>query len=247
MTETKRSIIYCSVPRSGSTLLCTYMNQLKVFGEAHEYFDPGVAARKFYPEISDKPEEYNYNDDPLGYLKAITEKRTTEGGFFSTKMHHYHYQNFSKLGVDLFKELPNPVFIYITRGDVLKQAISWAKATQTKAFVYSDTPVQEPVYSFKRINDALSFITSGEQFWENYFQENGIYPLRLCYETLVKNRIDTLRSVINHIGFNVPDQVLMSLNEHLRPQTDQTNIEWLARYNFEVARLTHAQSKEESA
>src|SRR5690554_4240321 len=67
-------------------------------------------------------------------VSAIQAIRTSPNGVFSIKIHYPHIDNFG--GIDVIKKLfPESYFVFLTRKDLLNQAISLSIAKQTGVWI----------------------------------------------------------------------------------------------------------------
>jgi LPS sulfotransferase NodH len=139
-----RTLLLCSHPRSGSTLLGESLYASGVFGCPIEYFHRG-----FRPAFVKRWQA----TDALSLRNAAHRYRTDSSGLFSTKL---FWQDIEDIATELEPSLagklrgsvpanvyhhvfnlleewfPNPTFIYLTRKDICRQAISEVIANQTQ-------------------------------------------------------------------------------------------------------------------
>ncbi|WP_158541708.1 Stf0 family sulfotransferase [Pelagibacterium lacus] len=141
----RRFLAIISTPRSGSTLICDILQQMKL-GIPHEYFQHAqyakvCAARWNVPIhfISRLPKNWQQ------YGNELINHRTTENGIFSLNAHATHLHSF--LSSNLWKN-NNFEYIIIIRRDIISQAISYAIATQEMSWSSQYTPRTIAKYSF---------------------------------------------------------------------------------------------------
>ena len=127
------SYIVCSMPRSGSSLLCDVLAGTELAGAPTEYLDLNqMEAFQREWEVSGLEE----------YLAALRDRKTSPNGVFGLKAHFHQLRDV--LGErDLDAEFPGLRFVYIRRRDHVRQAVSWARANQTGQWA-SDHPVRHP-------------------------------------------------------------------------------------------------------
>ena len=75
--------------------------------------------------------------------------------------------------------------VYLTRRDILGQAISLARAVKTNEWHSHDTSVPDPELTLEDIVGKLRYIQEMQADWETVFTTLRIRPLRLYYEDLV--------------------------------------------------------------
>jgi len=153
------SYAICAVQRSGSFLLCEALKNTGLAGNPEEYFlnngegwEDGSWARQY--GVTSRPD----------YLQLVLEKGTTTNGVFGIKiMWNYYHDMFKRLqelpeykgkeAPQLLAALfPNVHYIWIVRGDKVRQAVSWARAAQTGIYAQSTeaapVPKLEPTFDF---------------------------------------------------------------------------------------------------
>jgi len=216
----QRTILLCSHPRSGSTLLGETLYQAGGWGCPIEYFHRG-----FQPEL----ERLWGTDDLTAYVRAVYRHRTDPSGTFSTKLFWHDIEDlcakiqpemqgslkslqessaaetYRRIHVVLAGLFPNPTYVYLVRQDALRQAVSCVIAAQTGVWrsipqVQENTPQQEPEYDHDRIAGALAFGEYCRRHWEGYFQANLIVPVRITYECLNNDFEPTVRRLFSELG-----------------------------------------------
>ena len=214
------SYIVCSMPRSGSSLLCDVLAGTELAGAPTEYFDRNQmeAFQREWgaPTVED-------------YLSALVSKKTSLNGVFGVKAHFHQLRDaLGDRGLDdLFPDLH---LIYIARRDHVRQAVSWARAIQTGQWA-SDHPVREgePRFDPALLRDLLGRIEREERDWQRFFESRGAEPLRIDYEELTGAVNQTVLRVLAFVGVPVPDGF-----EPPRPtierQADALSEEWVRRY-----------------
>ena len=224
--EPHASYLVCSIPRSGSSLLCELLAGTGLAGVPAEFFHPDKMAalrgRWGVDELDD-------------YLRELLARKTSPNGVFGTKAHWGQYQ-------PLFGESdPRTVFpglrlVFITRRDRLRQAVSWVRALQTLKWVTEDNPpVKRPeVFDHEHITQKLGRIDREEELWESLFSRHGIEPHRVVYEDFVEDQEGTVRAVLDQLGVDAPADL------HLPPpvldrQADERSDEWVERYLAEAS------------
>jgi len=258
--------LICATPRSGSTLLCEALKNTGLAGQPEEYFHPYMQAfwKEFWGTSS-------YSD----YVARVIREGMTSNGVFGTKVMWDHldscvgnlctipgYESLPVHGL-LSTVFPNLHYIFITRSDKVRQAVSHWKARQTRVWAVVDetspdrSPVngsqrkilnhppllwmhrpsstEEPHFDFARIDALVRQIEAGEERWQKYFAENGITPLTVVYEDLVATYEQTAIQVLNEFAIPVPES-LKFLPCGIKQQADVLSEEWVQRYYEELSR-----------
>jgi LPS sulfotransferase NodH len=225
-TETRRSYLVCSLPRSGSSLLCELLGATGVAGAPAEFFHPDKMAALRERWGAATLEEY---------VRELLARKTSPNGVFGAKAHWGQYQPaFGE--ADPRTVFPDARVVFITRRDRLRQAISWVRALQTRKWADQDRPMVErpAVFDYEDITGRLMRLDREEEAWEALFERCGIAPQRVVYEDFVETRDATVRAVLEALGVEAPSDL------HLPPpvlgrQADELSEEWVERYLAESA------------
>jgi trehalose 2-sulfotransferase len=220
-TEPRVSYMVCSVPRSGSSLLCALLAGTGIAGAPAEFFHPDkMAALRERWETPDLD----------GYVRELLARKTSPNGVFGVKAHWGQYDPLFA-GRDPRTVFPDARIVFITRRDRLRQSISWVRALQTRKWADQDRPrVERPaVFDADHITRKLGRIEREEKFWESLFARHGITPQRVEYEDFIGAQEDTLRAVLESLDVEIP-AVLDLPAPRLGRQADELSDEWAARY-----------------
>jgi len=214
-TPIKTRIAFCTTPRCGSHMLGHKLHATGAFGYPLEYLNPGnwrTWARR--AQEAGAP-------DTLDFIKSV---RTGPNGAFAVKLHYEHLAAFLREESDPLSYL----YVPLVRRDLNAQAVSFARAQQTGAWI-SDMPERHPAsYDFDLIRAKAQAITEGNAGWEAYLAGIGATPLRLVYEDVVKDPDEAVQAICQYAGVNLADG---TPPETFRP-TRQTkpSSDWKARY-----------------
>jgi LPS sulfotransferase NodH len=225
-TETTVRYAVCAVPRSGSSLLCELLFSTGQAGAPAEYFDHALM-KQFCRR---------WNATSFAeYLRALLARKTGANGVFGFKAHFFQLDEaFPDDSLD--EAIPELRYVYITRDDRLRQAISWARALQTHKWA-SDHEVRIPraeVFRRAQIDRLIAGIAERERRWEKLFAGSGTEPLRLTYEGLLAAPEETVAAVLDHLG--VADARSFPVGAPtLRRQADELTEHWVRRYRDEPA------------
>jgi LPS sulfotransferase NodH len=217
----RRTILICTHPRSGSTLL----------GEAL-YFAGGLGCPLEYCHAGFRPaiEARWQTSGTAAYLDALRRHRTDQTGTLSIKL---FWRDMQELAADLdqarFAELataapeavsaetyraladllapffPHPAFLHLERRDRVRQAVSALSAIETGLWrsipgVGEQEPIAEPGFDFERIERLIAYSDFCHGHWRNFFAAIGATPHALSYEDLANDHDATALAALRHLG-----------------------------------------------
>jgi LPS sulfotransferase NodH len=251
----RRSVVICSHPRSGSTLLGEAIRFAGGLGCPLEYlhggFRPTIAERWHAPDLD-------------AYVAALHRYRTEPSGVFSIKlfwqdvedvaherapdrfpprgttppeaMHEHDYRDLLAQFADI---LPNPEFVYLERRDRVRQAVSAMVAAQTGLWrsipgVGRQEAVGAAEYDYDRILGMIVYADYGYAHWRRFFAANGVEPYRVTYEELV----DDFEHVLNGLFARLGSASVPSPRRMLR-QADRTTEAMVLRFLRDHAARTN--------
>lgn len=211
--------VIASTPRCGSHLLGHTLFQAGVFGFPLEYFNPVN-----FPQWSERFGTSTFADT----YAAIRARRTSPNGFFGTKLHFSHFKRL--MAEHRFEDLfPEAKVIHLEREDVLAQAVSLAKARQTKSWIAAQPVQAEPAYDVAAIDGALQDIVCANASWRLALGRHGWPSMRVTYEDFVRTPDHVLSEIARflEVDLNGPGEQAVRLPER---QSDGTNREWKSYY-----------------
>ncbi|MER9657088.1 Stf0 family sulfotransferase [Mesorhizobium sp. M0152] len=244
--------ILCGTPRTGSTLLCKLLASTKTAGDPHSFY------RR--QDVAEWAEEWNLSsrgtmselEFQVAYLNAAIAAGKSGTGVFGLRLMRENLDELSAILEQIFPGLPSDkarlekafgriVYIHLSRGDKLAQAVSLIKAEQTGLWhvapdgteIERVAPAKEPEYDFQRIKKEVAELGTYDAAWDIWFAEQGITPLRVGYERLSTNPAATLLDICEALGVHSPNA------EDVRPGvaklSDETSLDWMRRYQLDAA------------
>ena len=241
----KTSYAICTNPRSGSWLLSQGLASTSRAGYPLEWLNIGEEQKRSaswhisFPDNSALPD----------YLGRVLERGTTSNGIFGIKLQYYQFVDLGKrmAAVNKFKGLPvakfmstvfpNVQYLWLTRRDKARQAISFYKAYKTGDWwalnragpaggVQKIADVDFDPWTIKSLEEILRQNDIG---WQSYFNDNRIEPLTLFYEDFAARYAESVRTVLKWL--DIPEAETVPIrNPRLRRQSDAQTEEWLAEY-----------------
>ena len=242
--------VICSTPRSGSTLLCKLLSATGVAGRPESYFHlPSVLS---WTERLNLPLDQLENEEDLvrTALKAIRILGAGGTGIFGLRLMRMSFDFFMQQLDVLYPGLSSDrarfeavfgqtLFIHLSRGDKLAQAISRTKAEQTGLWhMAADgselerlAPPQPPRYDAEQISHHIAELTTHDAAWTQWFEEEKIDPVLIEYEALSAHPSDAVAEILDSLGL---DRALAkSLVPEVAKLADKTNQTWAERYKAE--------------
>jgi LPS sulfotransferase NodH len=233
------SYVICATQRSGSSLLCESLKNTGLAGMPEEYFLNGEGW---------EGGEWAHQNGVISrsdYLRLVFEKGTTPNGVFGTKVMWNYFPTMLKslrefpeyermepaqLMASLFT---NVQYIWITRRDKVRQAVSWARAGQTDVYAWpkGETPIpkREPEFDFVFIDNLCNLINEGEAGWLSFFKACKVRPFEVIYEELVENYEATALRILEYLHISYPKDLVFG-ERRLQKQSDSLNEVWVEKY-----------------
>ncbi len=203
------SYLICTTPRSGSNLLCTTLWQTGIAGRPQEYFMPGLRdefIRYAQLGVSEHPD----------YVRAVIRASTTPNGIFGTSVHafqtalvmkriqHAEGKEFFSFREAVETAFPNIKYIFLTRVDKVAQAVSYYRAVMTGEWRrFSDEHIPESNKTIKMdhygIKKCLELLEQSDAYWEKFFEEHELSPLRITFEDLTRKYGKTVQNILSYL------------------------------------------------
>ncbi|MDB5675720.1 MAG: Stf0 sulfotransferase [Sphingomonas bacterium] len=216
-----RTILICTHPRSGSTLLGEALYFAGGLGCPLEYFHAG-----FRPALASRWG----CDSPADYGRAVHRWRTDASGTLSVKLFwrdvaelageldpgrfdDLHERPPEATSPDTYREIAGllaPLFpaahhIHLVRRDRIRQAVSAAAAVQTGIWrqipqMGARTEATAPSFDFAMIERLIAYGDFCHRHWRGFFAAIGTVPHHLTYEDLKHDHDAAVKAVLDHLG-----------------------------------------------
>jgi len=201
--------IIASLPRTGSFMLCDLLSQCGA-GSPDEHFHPYQGAFSKALVTSCSTEDY---------AQRITSEHESNGIFSSKIMSKWLELMRLNMSTPTFnnaemlnKLFPDAKYIFLTRRDRARQAISFYRASDTGQWAQrqgqDSREWQTPAFNDRlgtRIRSTIFDLLRLQQEWLKVFHDMGVSPCEVCYEDLVTDSEQTLTRVFNYLELDAPD------------------------------------------
>jgi LPS sulfotransferase NodH len=246
-----QTYILCSHTRSGSTLLSEAMYQAGGMGCPVEYFHLG-----FQPTMAKMWEA----EDQASYIREAYRHRTDPTGAFGTKIFWMdvidlcldrHPEEAESINAELescpdvaekvyglvksiFEQMfPNPRYIFLTRRDRLRHAVSSLISGQVKIFrdisgAKRPAPAGEPAYDYDAILNRIRYYAYCDSRWNEFFRFARIDPYRIAYEDLSDDYEGAVKNLLVAMGKYDADKEINS--PRLKRQANRLSEEFALRF-----------------
>lgn len=222
-----------------------------------DYFE-GIDTRDIAPVLGDssqpgeKAMQLVPGESYPEYLAKILKRGTTPNGVFGAKVMWAYFdgliRNLQQMpqyrelaGHDLLSTVfPNLHYIWITRRDKVRQAVSLWKALQTWNW-REDEPLlpngepshelRELLFHYEAIDHLLQQIVSHELAWQQYFNNNGISPMIVVYEELTGAYEEAGCNILQYLQIPIPEHLAFT-ERRMKRQADALSEEWVRHYHL---------------
>lgn len=181
-------------------------------------------------------------DDYRDHLRRVLEWGMTDNGVWGGKLMWGHRLDFLPLARslpelhDLPEQellealLPGVGYVWVRRGDTVRQAVSLWKAIQTQSWRSGQEggSDREPVYHFEALHHLRRMLERNDTAWGRWFEERGLRPLEMSYERIARDPARAVDDVLRYVGVDAgghppPDPPM-------KQQSDAVSDDWVARY-----------------
>ena len=245
------SYIICTSPRSGSTLLCKLLAATGVAGNPGSYFhEPSLSDWLGYFDLTPDPSAAE-RDVLAEIFRAAMAKGSLDTGMFGLRLQRHSFDFFTeKLAVlhpEFSRDVPRlqaafgrTLFVHLTRRDKVEQAVSFVKAEQTGLWHAAPdgtelerlSPPQKLVYDADKIRARYDELSAYDRDWEDWFAAEEISPLRLTYEALSLDPIETLCQTLDELGLE--RDAAAGVEPSVAKLADGISRDWVARFRSEL-------------
>ncbi len=237
MSNVMVSYLICTLPRSGSGLICDLLWHTNLAGQPDEYFLNGIN----HPEYLAKWNVESLDD----YIKSMLGKTMNANSVFGAKVmwdqlegllqHLKQKQEYNgKTDHQILSSIfPNLKYIRLIRTNKIRQSISFYQWKKTRVYSKRSNKGQNHGYlvhaDLNQVACIEKWIREEEGKWEEYFKKHALNPLVVSYEQFIKSQKRTTQKLLQYLGITVPLDFHMPKTTY-RKQSDLISEEIYYRY-----------------
>jgi len=228
----RKSYLVASSYRCGSTFLCMELWRTGLLGAPWEYFN--TRKGQSTGSIQDAMMKRLHASSAQDYVAKLVACRTSKNGVFGVKSHFHDFEAMLKKYPGMLDALAPVTYIFMDRRDKLAQAVSMARAMQTHSWISLAKPdLANLRYDRELISECLGKSEMQRIGWQRWFDARDINPFVVFYEDMMLNPAGVVRSVVEYFDVQDDEANVVRLPP-VRKQSDDTNAEWVARFQREV-------------
>ena len=163
---------------------------------------------------------------------------TTPNGVFAAKLMWDHVERLTALG-PIDELFDRPRYVWVRRGDVVRQAVSLWRAMQTQSWRDDSTDGAAggavPRYSFAALRHLVERLTDHDARWRDLLA--GAPVLEITYEELTADLPGAIRRTLDHVDVPLPGDAALT-QPAMRRQADELSEAWVAAYARDLEPLT---------
>jgi LPS sulfotransferase NodH len=198
-----------------------------------------------YSTLDTLPKHFAHGEEYARYLSRVLREGMTPNGVFGAKVMWGYLDDFvgNLRGIAAYRDLPVPEllatvfpdlrYIYVTRRDKIRQAVSLWKAIQDSTWSQEDSSspqtTHELVFHFEAIDHLLRRNEAHEEAWRRYFAENHIQPFPVIYEEFVASYEPMALDILRHLKIEIPEPIVFK-ERRMKRQADTLSEEWVQRF-----------------
>lgn len=204
-----------------------------------------------YSRLEDEYGEPTFWDGTgyANYLEWVRQAGTTPNGVLGAKMMWGYFGDFidNARQIPAYREMavpdilasnfPNLHYIWVTRLDKVRQAVSLWKAIQTWTWSHDEQaqPVEkrsrrELVFNFEAIDHLVQRIKAHEAAWWQYFDDSDIRPCIVVYEELASTYETIALNILRYLHISIPQELVFG-ERRMKQQANALSEQWVERYN----------------
>jgi LPS sulfotransferase NodH/SAM-dependent methyltransferase len=229
------NFIICYVQRSGSTHLTSLLQNTGLAGKPADYLNAAyaglplenrqVAQRTGAVTIVDAVREYGVQS-VSEYLEKLAKLTRTPNGVFGLKVDLAHASSLLRSGL-FFDPGWNWKYIFLTRRDLLRQAISYYTAMRTGLWSSISASDRSANYDQQLITEYMLTLSNFMSRWECIFRLFDIEPTRIQYEEIEADPTAVLRQCFDALAIGSDLTRLPIVSDYSKQRSSAAD-EWSA-------------------
>ncbi|MDK1373543.1 MULTISPECIES: Stf0 family sulfotransferase [unclassified Sinorhizobium] len=214
-----RGYLLLTEARSGSNWLGSLINQSQDMGRSTEWLSPKLHGLDMGALSWD------------AFFAEVIRKCSTPNGVFGMKIFpNQLFVTRERYSRDFIRHClceHETAIVFLRRRDTLRQAISFARARQTRAFAAHHGAKAEPRYDFEQIARCFFYIRESYGFWQGYLDLLGVPFTEFAYEDLANDPSPFIAHIAGQLRVSPP----ATAETTMTVQRDDLTEEWIARFN----------------
>ncbi len=213
-------LVMCFTNRCGSNYLAALLAATGAFNNAGEFFNADVVLHHA---------RARQLDSLRGYISILPKLVENVREWLVAKASLEQIIMLTDAGI--LDRHPNTRFILLERQDLLAQAISRCIAAQNDRWTADQRAEQtdgDLIYDRAAIDQTMADVAQANAGFRLFFAANGIIPIHLAYEQVVKHPRAAIESVGESLG--LPSLAVNPNAVRIQRQTSTLNAAWRARY-----------------
>jgi LPS sulfotransferase NodH len=191
LTPPSIELMIAAAPRSGSTAFCLELWRTGVLGAPLEYANFELLGRI--------PRWRTARDRGVQYWKELQAIRTSTNGVFAYKFFAANYVQIARTAPELLPLVAPSHVIYLTREDLLAQAISYSKASRSGVWFGGGAPVCGVPFDEAHVKELYQSIRRQMASWERIFELTKASVLRVTYEEMLRDPKQVVSKSVRHV------------------------------------------------
>ncbi len=219
----KKIYFICTTPRSGSNLLSDLLTSSKMMGQPREYLNPSgpIASIAKKNNLIDSNSIVSLEQ----YIDMIINKFSSSNNVCGIKIFFNQLDKFIDFP-SIKKILQQCKFVFLTRRDIISQAVSLYIALETdiwKSGKEEKNPKRLVEYNEAKINKLLGQLIKQNINWYKFFFINQIDFLEITYEEILKNPNQYCQDICSYCGVDVGNYEFSLATSRYKKQSKSIN------------------------
>lgn len=227
-TSPKLEYMIASVPRSGSTYLAMELWRTGAMGAPLEYLNP--------PFMEMVRKRICADEDMITYWNKLKRIRSSRNGVFGLKMFITDYLNCGEHHPEVLHEIVPDGVIFITRDNLIQQAVSYSKAIRSGAWFYGVHAVETPTYDAEHIRQCVGTLRYQIDAWNKIFELTKAEVFHITYESMLYDVESVVSGISEFLGVKLNSTTSLEIPK-MRVQRNSESLEWAERYKKDMSQL----------